>query len=186
MTAGTSAPSSRMTGRCCRNLTLNLGLRWDYFTPYAEVNGHQANFIPPRTATALPAPTTCRRRDARSRAPRPSTHCWRRTISRSIASTASHWARRRRRTSARGSALRIACCRTLVVRGGYGITYGSLGNLGYGGTLGTNYPFVYTATFNSPDSQHPLQVANGQTATIESRIREHQPVRIPRSTPARA
>jgi TonB dependent receptor len=27
------------------NLTLNLGIRWDYFTPYAEVNGRQANFI---------------------------------------------------------------------------------------------------------------------------------------------
>ena len=27
------------------NLTLNLGLRWDYFTPYAEINGRQANFI---------------------------------------------------------------------------------------------------------------------------------------------
>ncbi len=28
------------------NLTLNLGLRWDYFTPYAETRGRQANFIP--------------------------------------------------------------------------------------------------------------------------------------------
>lgn len=27
------------------NLTLNLGVRWDYFTPYAEINGRQANFI---------------------------------------------------------------------------------------------------------------------------------------------
>lgn len=27
------------------DLTLNLGLRWDYFTPYAEVNGRQANFV---------------------------------------------------------------------------------------------------------------------------------------------
>ena len=27
-------------------LTLNLGLRWDLFTPYAEINGRQANFIP--------------------------------------------------------------------------------------------------------------------------------------------
>jgi hypothetical protein len=25
---------------------LNLGLCWDYFTPYAEVHGNQANFIP--------------------------------------------------------------------------------------------------------------------------------------------
>ena len=56
---------------------------------------------------------------------------------------------------------------TLVVRGGYGITYGSLGNLGYGGTLGTNYPFVYTLTFPSPDSQHPLLLNNGNPATME-------------------
>ena len=27
-------------------LTLELGLRWDLFTPYAEINGHQANFVP--------------------------------------------------------------------------------------------------------------------------------------------
>jgi outer membrane receptor protein involved in Fe transport len=27
------------------DLTLNLGLRWDYFTPYAEVNGRQAHFV---------------------------------------------------------------------------------------------------------------------------------------------
>src|SRR6202044_4101682 len=26
-------------------LTLNLGLRWDLFTPYAETRGYQANFI---------------------------------------------------------------------------------------------------------------------------------------------
>ena len=44
----------------------------------------------------------------------------------------------------------------------------SLGNLGYGGTLGTNYPFVYTSTFPSPDSQHPLLLSNGQPATMES------------------
>jgi hypothetical protein len=58
----------------------------------------------------------------------------------------------------------------LVVRGGYGPAYGSLGNLGYGGTLGTNYPFVYTSTFNSPDSQHPLVLSTGQTATLENSL----------------
>src|SRR6185437_11857431 len=35
-------------------------------------------------------------------------------------------------------------------------------------TLGTNYPFVYTVTYNSPDSQHPLTIPNGQTATMEN------------------
>jgi hypothetical protein len=56
----------------------------------------------------------------------------------------------------------------LVVRGGYGIAYGALGILGYGGTLGTNYPFVYTSTFNSPDSQHPLLLSTGGPATMET------------------
>ena len=32
-------------------LTLNLGVRWDYFGPINETNGGQANFVP----TALPA-----------------------------------------------------------------------------------------------------------------------------------
>ena len=55
-----------------------------------------------------------------------------------------------------------------MVRGGFGTAYGALGNLGYGGTLGTNYPFVYTTTVPSPDSQHPILLSNGQPATMEA------------------
>jgi hypothetical protein len=54
-----------------------------------------------------------------------------------------------------------------VVRGGFGTAYGALGNLGYGGTLGTNYPFVYVTSIPSPDSQHPILLSNGQPATLE-------------------
>ena len=37
--------------------------------------------------------------------------------------------------------------------------------------MGTNYPFVYTSTFNSPDSQHPLLVpGTTQTATLENSL----------------
>src|ERR1700733_14397976 len=57
---------------------------------------------------------------------------------------------------------------SFVVRGGYGISYGALGNLGYGGTLGTNYPFIYSITQNAPNSQSPLVLSNGQTATMEN------------------
>lgn len=32
--------------KATRNLTLNLGLRWDYFGPIQEINGGQANFVP--------------------------------------------------------------------------------------------------------------------------------------------
>ena len=57
---------------------------------------------------------------------------------------------------------------TIVVRGGYGISYGALANLGFGGTLGTNYPFIYAITQNAPNSQAPLVLSNGQTATMEN------------------
>ena len=51
------------------NLTLNLGLRWDYFTPYAEVNGRQANFIPAggnwKPGTDLMSKQSCQPEDLR-------------------------------------------------------------------------------------------------------------------------
>ena len=56
---------------------------------------------------------------------------------------------------------------TLVVRGGFGTAYGALANLGYGGTLGFNYPFVYVQTVPAPDSNHPLLLAPGPAATME-------------------
>ena len=54
------------------------------------------------------------------------------------------------------------------MRGGYGIAYGALGNLGYGGTLGTNYPFEYTVSATSTSSQTPLLLSSGATATMEN------------------
>src|SRR5260370_37618273 len=36
--------------------------------------------------------------------------------------------------------------------------------------LAPNYPFVYTSTFNSPDSQHPLALPTGQTAPLENSL----------------
>ncbi len=58
---------------------------------------------------------------------------------------------------------------TLVVRGGFGTAYGALGNLGYGGTLGLNYPFGYTQAIPAPDSNHPLLAGNSNApATLEN------------------
>ena len=44
----------------------------------------------------------------------------------------------------------------------------ALGEVGYSGTLGTNYPFMYSVTQNAPSSQAPLVLSNGQTATMEN------------------
>jgi hypothetical protein len=149
------------------NLTLNLGVRWDYFTPYAEINGRQANFIPVggngNTGTYYISNQGCK-------VPRSSSFdalLASSNINLDCVSNLTLGEAQKGNFAPRiGFAYRIT--HNLVVRGGYGTAYGALGNLGYGGTLGTNYPFVYTSTFNSPDSQHPLLLTNGQPATMES------------------
>ncbi len=148
-------------------LTLNLGVRWDYFTPYAEIHGRQANFIPVggngTTGTYYISKTGCQvARSASFDALLASSN-----INLDCVSGLDLGNAQATNFSPRlGFAYGIRP--TLVVRGGYGIAYGALGNLGYGGTLGTNYPFVYTSTFPSPNSESPLLLSNGQTATMEN------------------
>lgn len=148
------------------NLTLNLGVRWDYFTPYAEINGRQANFVAAggngNTGTYYMSKQGCAvPRSSSFDALLASSNITLACVSGLTLGQAqlTNFAPRL------GFAYRIT--QDLVIRGGYGTAYGALGNLGYGGTLGTNYPFVYTSTFNSPDSQHPLLLSNGQPATME-------------------
>ncbi|MHB1698916.1 MAG: TonB-dependent receptor [Acidobacteriaceae bacterium] len=149
------------------NLTLNLGLRWDYFAPYAEIHGHQANFIAaggngntgtyyvPDKGCSVPRSSGF---DALLVASHITLDC--------VSSQTLGNAQKGNFAPRLGFAYRLKP--TLVARGGFGMTYGALGNLGYGGTLGTNYPFVYVDSFNSPDSQHPLLLSNGQPATMEA------------------
>src|SRR5271170_1542896 len=152
------------------NLTLNLGLRWDHFTPYAEVNGRQANFIAAggngNTGTYFISNQGCQvPRSAAFNALLATSNITLNCVSNLTLGNAqnTNFAPRL------GFAYRFQ--KTFVIRGGYGPAYGALGNLGYGGTLGTNYPFVYTSTFNSPDSQHPLLVpGTNQTATLENSL----------------
>ncbi len=147
-------------------LTLNLGLRWDYFTPYAETRGRQANFIANggngNSGTYYIPNKGCQ--VARSTS-------FNTLLANSNIKLACVSGLDLGNAQATNFAPRVGFAYllrpTLVVRGGFGITYGALGNLGYGGTLGTNYPFVYVASFPSPDSQHPLLLSNGHPATME-------------------
>ncbi len=148
-------------------LTLNLGVRWDYFTPYAEIHGRQANFIA-TGGNGVPGVYQV-----------PNPGC---AVTTSPSFTAALAASAIKLDCVPGLALGQASVYDyaprlgfafsihprLVLRGGYGIAYGALGNLGYGGTLGTNYPFVYTQTFPATDSNHPLLVGPSLPATMEN------------------
>ncbi len=148
-------------------LTLNLGLRWDYFTPYSEVDGRQANLIQtggdgpsgtfyiPKKGCSVPRSSTF---DALLASSNIQLNCTS-NLGLGIAQKLNFAPR---------LGFAYAVKPRVVVRGGYGIAYGALGNLGYGGTLGTNYPFEYTISANSTSSQTPLVLSNGATATMEN------------------
>ena len=148
-------------------LTLNLGLRWDLFTPYDETRGFQANFIPVggngTTGTYYIPNQGCKV----ARASIFNTVAAASNITIDCTSNSALGDDQTANFAPRvGFAYRALP--SLVVRGGFGTAYGALGNLGYGGTLGTNYPFVYTQTIPAPDSNHPLLVGSpGQPATME-------------------
>lgn len=149
------------------NLTLNLGLRWDYFTPYAEVHGRQANFIPSAGGNSSPGTYYMSNKGCRT----PTSAGFQSLLVKDsislkcVSSLTLGKAQKLNFAPRIGFAYKLTP--QLVLRGGYGIAYGALGNLGYGGTLGTNYPFVYVANFNSPDSQHPLVLPGGTAPTLE-------------------
>jgi len=148
-------------------LTLNLGLRWDLFTPYAETRGFQANFVAAggngSTGTYYVSNQGC----AVARAAIFNTVMAASNINISCVPSLTLGNAQKTNFAPRvGFAYRLRP--TLVVRGGFGTAYGALGNLGYGGTLGFNYPFVYVQTIPAPDSQHPLLVGSGTPATLEN------------------
>jgi hypothetical protein len=153
--------------KATRNLTLNLGVRWDFFSPYGDTNGHQANFIPAGgngpTGTYYIASKGCQvARSASFNAL---------LIANGInfvcqPGTTTGEAQTTNFAPRLGFAYRVN--NSIAVRGGYGITYGALANLGYNGTLGTNYPFVYTLSNSAPNSQSPLVLSNGAVATMEN------------------
>lgn len=151
------------------DLTLNLGLRWDYFTPYAEVHGRQANFVPGGSGngpggTYYMSTKGCQVArssafDAQLALDGIGIKC--------VSGLSLGEAQKTNFSPRVGFAYRVTP--RLALRGGYGIAYGALANIGYGGTLGTNYPFIYN--IGSPSSNTsvvPITLANGQTATMEN------------------
>ncbi|MGA7340515.1 MAG: TonB-dependent receptor [Terracidiphilus sp.] len=149
-------------------LTLNLGLRWDLFTPYEETRGYQSNFVPVggngNTASFYMSNKGCQT----PRATIFNTVAALNNINIVCSANAALGNAQKTNFAPRvGFAYKLRP--TLVVRGGFGTAYGALGNLGYGGTLGLNYPFGYTQTIPSPDSNHPLLAGSSNApATLEN------------------
>jgi hypothetical protein len=149
-------------------LTLNLGLRWDYFSPISEANGGQANFVqsgPPNGVPTYLIPASGKdNRDLSSTANNPSlngngfldllakdgialgeTNRYGNAV---VQTQKTNFAPRA------GFAYQITP--TLVARGGVGLFFNSFENAGYGPNIGENYPFSYNFDYKGTTDAAPF------------------------------
>ena len=139
-------------------LTLNLGLRWDYFGPIQESNGGQANFVPAGAPDNKPEYIV------------PASGKDNRTLSASFINLLAKDGISLLETNKYGKGLvktqhtnfapRVGFAYEvtpkLVTRGGFGMFYNSFENQGYGPNIGENYPFVYNFDY-TPQASGSLQ-----------------------------
>jgi TonB dependent receptor-like, beta-barrel len=159
--AGYAQDDWRVTPR----LTVNLGLRYDYFQPYREMAGQQANFfttgplgvgtgsgsyvIPMQSKNVYLAPwfTSLLAKD---------------NIALQYSNNPALAENQKTNFAPRiGVAYQVDPQTT--IRGGWGIFYGGLGNIGFGPNIANNYPFEYTATFPASNCLPNNCVSNGIT-----------------------
>ncbi|HTV55568.1 MAG TPA: TonB-dependent receptor [Terriglobia bacterium] len=146
-------------------LTVNLGLRWEFFGQVVERYGAQANFIPsPPGSAQFLIPTQ------RQSTPLSSSF---------VALTAKDGIKiaysnvpglTNTPLSNFGPRAGIAYQLTpkLVIRAGYGIFYGGFTDIGGSPDIGSNYPFLYNFSFFAPDPAHPVTYTNGALGTLET------------------
>lgn len=152
-------------------LTLNLGLRWDYFGPINETNGGQANFVPSGGPLGKPTfiiPASGKdNRTLSTDATCLGVGC--RGLVDLLAAdgiallSTDKYGQGLLQTQKTNFAPRIGFAYEitpkLVARGGFGIFFNSFENQGYGPNIGENYPFVYNFSY-SP------QVASGISSQV--------------------
>ena len=143
--AGPTTGTPRTIGASARGLTLNLGLRYEYFTPYTELHGHLANLDVNPALTAGSVVTA----GSMPAGPIPASFppAWSiptRTIS--------------RRASASPGGLRQKHSR--VIRGGYSIFFSGSAYSQIATTMAAQPPFANTASL-STSLADPLTLQNG-------------------------
>ena len=164
-------------------LTLNLGLRWDFFGPINEQNGGQANFVPGGAPDNKPEYLI------------PASGKDNRALSTSFTDlltkdgialvSTGKYGQGLVQTQKNNFAPRVGFAYEvtpkLVTRGGFGMFYNSFENQGYGPNIGENYPFVFNFNFvpqGTDSAVNPVSLNTpfagcatggpGGTATFES------------------
>src|SRR5882724_4814270 len=154
-----------------RKLTLNLGVRWDWFSPTGERYGAQANFVPAAPGQALYIiPAT---RQGKPELSPSFTQLLQKDGINLIYSNkygGSGLSQVQKNNFAPRFGFAYQVTPKLVVRGGYGIYFGAFENRGGYPSLGYSYPFQFSFNFPAPNSVAPATYPNGTIATLENGV----------------
>ncbi|MBM3756254.1 MAG: hypothetical protein FJW38_19975 [Acidobacteria bacterium] len=154
-----------------RKLTLNVGLRWDFFSLVGERYDAQANFIPSQSGTPefiIPA----------SRRDNPALSA---TFQQLLAANGikltysdqygSGLGRSQTKNFAPRFGFAYQATGKTVVRGGFGMYYGSFENRGGYPNLGYNYPFQYAFSFSALNNWSPMLYPDNSIGTLDRGLR---------------
>src|SRR5439155_18071691 len=134
-------------------LTLNLGVRWDYFQQVYEHYGAQANFIPGTPGAGAQYLIPVERKSD------PLSTSFVDTLGSNgvalVYSSNPGLGESQKNNFAPRFGFAYQATPKLVVRGGYGLFYGGFENRGYSPNLGENYPFQFSFEFNNSNNGAP-------------------------------
>lgn len=145
-------------------LTLNLGLRWDYFSPISETNGAQANFVqfgPPNKAPTFLIPASGKsNRSLSSTANNPSLNGngFLDLLAKDgiTLEQTNRYGKGLTQTAKNNFGPRVGfayeATSKLVARGGVGLFFNAFENAGFGPNIGRNYPFAFSFNFQGNGS----------------------------------
>ena len=146
-------------------LTVNYGLRWDYFSLIEDANWEQANFVPGAPGQAQYIIPERHRNIPLSQS---FLDVLRRDGINLVYSDefGSGIGRPEKNNFAPRFDFAWQPYQKLVVRGGYGLFYGAFENRGGNPSLGYNYPFQFTLNYNRVNDVTPVRYPDGSIATI--------------------
>ncbi|HKD59279.1 MAG TPA: carboxypeptidase regulatory-like domain-containing protein [Terracidiphilus sp.] len=155
--------------RVNQKLTLNLGLRWEFFQPYQDVGGYQAAFVPDPSSLKFNTNTGTASGSAQYLIPK-ETYAYALSIMNSgsyspnyatvlaednitpVSVSDPHLLKAQHTNFAPRIGIAYSPDAKMAVRAGFGIFYGGLESLGYWPNLGENYPFQVTGNIYSTGS----------------------------------
>jgi len=138
-------------------LTVNLGLRWDFFGLVFEHHGAQANFVPSGPPSNTPLYLLPAGTNPANFSPSFNTLTAQDGIGVVIGDKYGKGLGKSQKYNFAprlGFAYQVSP--KLVARGGFGMFYNGFENRGFSPNLGENYPFQFNFQYSAPDDGHPI------------------------------